>query len=72
MEVKMRGNKRFVLTSTRGAITYCHVDLAHDAQLWHNWLGHLSYDGLKTLVIKQIVNELPLITVHKDHVYSAR
>jgi len=49
----------FILTATMATTnTTCfHVELESHSQLWHNRLGHLSYDVLKTLVFKQMVNE---------------
>lgn len=66
MEVKRSGNMMFVLTTTKGVATCYQVDLGHDAQLWYNWLGHLSYNGFKTLVTKQMVKGLSPITTPKD------
>jgi len=40
--------------------------LGQDSQLWHNRLGHLSYDGLKTLSSKQMVNEIPSISISQE------
>jgi len=68
MEVSMNDNQMFVLSATivSAKATCLQVNLEQDSQLWHNRLGHLSYDGLKTLVSKQIVNGLPSITTPKD------
>jgi len=46
--------------------TCLQVNLKQDSQLWHNRLGHLSYDGLKMPVSKQMVKGLPSITTPKD------
>ena len=37
-----------------------------NSQLWHNRLGHLSYDGLSTLASKQMVIGLPQITAPQE------
>ena len=68
MEVNMSGNRMFVLIETMGAetTTCLQVDLEDNSQLWHNRLGHLSYDGLKPLVSKQMVKGLSSITTPRN------
>ena len=68
MEVNMSSSRMFVLTATMVSVnTTCfQATLEQNSQLWHNGLGHLSYDGLKTLVSKQLVNGLPSITTPQD------
>ena len=39
---------------------------AREYELWHNRLGHLSYNGLKMLSSKKLVNGLPSITTTID------
>jgi len=59
----------FVLTATRAppiSTTCFQVELEQDSQLWHNRLGHLSYDRLKTLASKQMVNGLPSIAIPQE------
>jgi len=38
------------------------MNTENNSQLWHNRIGHLSYDGLNTLASKQMVTGLPRIT----------
>jgi len=68
MEVNMSGNRMFVLIATMGAeTTTCfQVDLEDNFQLWHNRLGYLSYDGLKTLIFKQMVKGLSSIITPRN------
>lgn len=68
MEVSMSSSRMFVLIATRAptSATCFKAELERESQLWHNHLGHLSYDGLKTLASKQIVNGLPTILVTQE------
>jgi len=55
MEVKMKENRMFVLTATMISTKSCfQVELKHNYELWHNRLGHLSYNGLRTLSSKKL------------------
>jgi len=58
----------FMLTATMVSTkTTCfQAILDQNSQLWHNRFGHLSYDGLKILVSKQLVNGLSSITTPQD------
>ena len=63
IEVKMKENQIFVLTTTMISTKSCFLaDLKHNYELWHNRLGHLSYNGLRMLSSKKLVNGLPSIT----------
>jgi len=42
------------------------VELEHNSELGHNRLVHLSYNGLRTLSSKKLVNGLPSITTTID------
>ena len=47
VEVNMSSSRMLVLTTTMVSvnITCFQATLEHNSQLWHNRLGHLSYDG---------------------------
>jgi len=65
-EVQMNASRMFVLTAAMGIDTCLQMNAENNSQLWHNRLGHLSYDGLNTLASKQMVTGLPRITVPKN------
>nr|KYP74877.1 Retrovirus-related Pol polyprotein from transposon TNT 1-94 [Cajanus cajan] len=66
MEVRMSANRMFVLTATMRVETCFQAYAEDNSQLWHNRLGHLSYDGLKTLVSKQMVTGLSAIITPQE------
>ncbi|RDX99778.1 hypothetical protein CR513_17122, partial [Mucuna pruriens] len=68
IEIDMKGNRMFVLSATMVSInsTCFQTELEHDSQLWHSRLGHLSYNGLRILSSKQMVNGLPSITTPRN------
>jgi len=68
MNTDMKGNRMFALTATHAPLnSKCfQMELEEGSQLWHNRFGHLSYNGLKTLSSKQLVNGLPTVTVLRE------
>ena len=63
IEIKMSSNRMFVLLDQRPSEEQiCYSSLTDDsAGIWHRRYGHLSYDGLKTLQQKNMVQGLPHI-----------
>ena len=61
MEIAMSSNRMFILPAQKLLKEeICLSSLTEDqAQLWHLRYGHLSFNGLKTLQQKRLVNGLP-------------
>jgi len=68
MEISMSGNRMFVVAATimPKYPTCFQVESTNESHLWHCRLGHLHYNGLKTLFSKNMVNGLPSIATPKE------
>lgn len=67
METIMSGNKIFCLVaSMMPNESACFQNVSeNESYLWHCRFGHLSYQGLRTLFYKKMVNWLPSIQIPK-------
>lgn len=67
METIMSGNKMFCLVaSMMPNESTCFQNVSeNESYLWHCRFGHLSYQGLRTLFYKKMVNGLPSIQIPK-------
>ena len=62
-QVSMIANRMLPLHLNNTSHTFFSARLEEDSWLWHNRYGHLNFGGLKTLLQKNMVEELPKIAI---------
>ena len=65
-KIEMRKSRSFPLTIEYATQSALKMEVQEDSKLWHKRLGHLNFQSLKKLQVKEMVHELPSIQENEE------
>jgi len=61
MSTQMSTNRMFIISALVIVLECLKIEKCEDAKIWHQRYGHLSWKGLKIMIKKEMVRDLPVL-----------